>query len=285
MTALVLDGKAIAGEIYTELRTRIAALKGRGVQPALATLLVGDNPASRVYVRNKVRTCIELGLKADLRELAADCSEATIAATLDELNHDERVHGIIVQLPLPKHLNSQRISQAIALEKDVDGFNWCNLGALVQGDPQLAPCTPLGVMKILDHAGIEVQRRHAVVIGRSAIVGKPLALMLIARGATVTVCNSRTPELGVFTRSADILVAAAGHARLVTAEMVKTGAVVIDVGISRLADGKLAGDVDYERVQEKAAAITPVPGGVGPMTIAMLLANTVSAAERHTKAQ
>ena len=168
MTALVLDGAAVAREIYAELRARIAALKRRGVQPALATLLVGDNPASSVYVRNKVRTCTELGLNAELRELAADCSEATVAATLDDLNHDERIHGIIVQLPLPKQLNAQRISQSIALEKDVDGFNWCNLGALVEGDPQLAPCTPLGVMKILDHAGIEVEGRHAVVIGRSS---------------------------------------------------------------------------------------------------------------------
>ena len=285
MTAVVLDGVAVAREIYAELKTRIATLKRRGIEPALATLLVGDNPASAVYVRNKVRRCTELGLTAELRQLPADSREAAVATTLDELNHDERIHGIIVQLPLPKRLNAQRISQSIALEKDVDGFNWCNLGALVEGDPKLAPCTPLGVMRLLDHARIEIEGRHAVVIGRSSIVGKPLALMLIGRGATVTVCNSKTPDLAAFTRSADILVAATGRARLVTADMVKAGAAVIDVGITRRSDGTLAGDVDYERVREKAAAITPVPGGVGPMTIAMLLANTVSAAERHGKAQ
>ncbi len=278
----VLDGVAIAREIYEDLRLRVAALARRGVQPTLATLLVGDNPASRVYVRNKVRTCGELGVRSVHRELGADCSEGELTAALAELNRDAAVHGIIVQLPLPKGINAERITQSIALEKDVDGFNWSNLGALVEGRPQLAPCTPLGVMKILDHSGIGVEGRHAVVIGRSSIVGKPLALMLIAGGATVTVCNSKTPDLGVFTRSADILISATGRPRLVTADMVKPGAVVIDVGINRLPDGKFVGDVDYEAVKEKVAAITPVPGGVGPMTIAMLLSNTVCAAERQT---
>jgi methylenetetrahydrofolate dehydrogenase (NADP+)/methenyltetrahydrofolate cyclohydrolase len=282
MTASVLDGAAMAREVLAELAPRVAALAARGVQPGLATVLVGENPASRVYVRNKVRTCAETGLHAELHELPAAATENDILAKVSELNASAAIHGIIVQLPLPRGIDVQRVLQSVALGKDVDGFNWCNLGALVDGHIELAPCTPLGVIRMLDRAGVSLEGRHAVVIGRSSIVGKPLALMLIARGATVTVCNSKTPRLGDHTRAADVLVAAAGRPRLVTAEMVKSGATVIDVGINRLADGKLAGDVDYEGVREIAGAVSPVPGGVGRMTVAMLAANTVRAAERLT---
>jgi methylenetetrahydrofolate dehydrogenase (NADP+)/methenyltetrahydrofolate cyclohydrolase len=280
MTARVLDGAAMARELLAGLRGRIRKLGERGVKPGLATIVVGDNPASKVYVRNKVRACAEVDVHGEVRELPASSTEADLLAEVRMLNSRPDIHGMIVQLPLPKGIDSRRVLQSIAVEKDVDGFNWSNLGALVDGHMRLAPCTPLGVMHMLDHAGIAIEGRHAVVIGRSSIVGKPLALLLIARGATVTVCNSRTPALGDFTRSADILVAAAGRARLVTGDMVKAGAVVIDVGINRLPNGKLAGDVDYAAVSAVAGAISPVPGGVGPMTVAMLVANTVTAAER-----
>jgi methylenetetrahydrofolate dehydrogenase (NADP+) / methenyltetrahydrofolate cyclohydrolase len=280
MTAAILDGAAMAAEIFGGLAARVRALAAQGVRPGLATVLVGDNPASRVYVRNKVRACERVGAHGVVKELGADAAEAEIAATLGALNSDPAIHGIIVQLPLPRAVSTQRIVQSIAIEKDVDGLNWSNLGALVDGHVQLAPCTPLGVMVMLEKAGQRVDGRHAVVIGRSMLVGKPLALMLIAAGATVTVCNSKTPDLGAHTRRADILVAAAGRARLVTADMVQPGAVVIDVGINRLADGTLVGDVDYAAVAQKASAITPVPGGVGRMTVAMLVSNTVLAAER-----
>jgi methylenetetrahydrofolate dehydrogenase (NADP+)/methenyltetrahydrofolate cyclohydrolase len=280
MTALVLDGAAMAREVLDALKPRVEALVRRGVTPGLATVIVGDNAASRVYVRNKMKACAEAGVHAELHELAADAAEGEVLRKVDELNRHSAIHGIIVQLPLPRAIDAQHVLQTIVLEKDVDGFNWRNLGALVDAHPQLAPCTPLGVMVMLERANVPVEGRHAVVIGRSSIVGKPVALMLIARGATVTVCNSRTPDLGAFTRSADIIVAAAGRAGLVTRDMVKEGAVVIDVGINRLPDGKLAGDVDYEAVREKAGAISPVPGGVGRMTVAMLVSNTVLAAER-----
>ena len=284
MTALVLDGAAMARDVFAELQARVAALAKRGLTPGLATVMVGDNAASRIYLRNKMKACGEVGLHAELHEMPADTREAVVLAKVRSLNANPAIHGMIVQLPLPKTLNAQKILQSIAIEKDVDGFNWSNLGALVDGHVSLAPCTPLGVIEMLDRARLAIEGRHAVVIGRSSIVGKPLALMLIARGATVTVCNSKTPDLGGFTRSADILVAAAGRARLVTADMVKPGAVVIDVGINRLPDGKLAGDVDYAAVSEVAGAISPVPGGVGRMTVAMLVANTVAAAERSAGA-
>jgi methylenetetrahydrofolate dehydrogenase (NADP+)/methenyltetrahydrofolate cyclohydrolase len=280
MTARVLDGAAMARELLSGLRGRIAQLAQRGVKPGLATIVVGDNAASKVYVRNKVRACAEIGVHGEVHELAGSSSEADVLAKVRALNAHPSIHGMIVQLPLPGAIDPQRVLQSIAVEKDVDGFNWSNLGALVDGHMRLTPCTPLGVVHMLDRAGIEIEGRHAVVIGRSSIVGKPLALLLIARGATVTVCNSRTPRLGDFTRSADILIAAAGRAGLVTGDMVKPGAVVIDVGINRLPNGKLAGDVDYAAVSAVAAAISPVPGGVGPMTVAMLVSNTVAAAER-----
>jgi methylenetetrahydrofolate dehydrogenase (NADP+)/methenyltetrahydrofolate cyclohydrolase len=280
MTAVVLDGAAIAREVFEELKGRVALLAGRGIMPGLATVVVGDNAASRVYIRNKVKACAEVGLHAEVHELAADSSESAVLEKVRELNASRAIHGIIVQLPLPRGVDPQRVLQSIAIEKDVDGFNWANLGALVDGHARLAPCTPLGIMNMLDRRAIAIEGRHAVVIGRSSIVGKPVALMLIARGATVTICNSKTPDLAAFTSLADILIAAAGRPRLVTADMVKPGAVVIDVGINRLPDGKLAGDVDYAAVSAKAAAISPVPGGVGRMTVAMLVANTVTAAER-----
>lgn len=282
MTASVLDGAAMARAVLAELKGRVASLARRGVTPGLATVLVGDNPASQVYVRNKAKACSEIGMRAFVHELAPDVDEATVLSKVAALNADEAIHGIIVQLPLPRGLDSTRILQSIAIAKDVDGFNWANLGAIVDGHPQLAPCTPLGVVSMLDRANIPIEGRHAVVIGRSSIVGKPLALMLIARGATVTVCNSKTPDLALFTRMADILVAAAGRPRLISADMVKPGAAVIDVGINRLPDGKLVGDVDYAAVSAIAGAISPVPGGVGRMTVAMLVANTVAAAEKLT---
>ncbi|HEV7801818.1 MAG TPA: tetrahydrofolate dehydrogenase/cyclohydrolase catalytic domain-containing protein [Burkholderiales bacterium] len=283
MTASVLDGAAIAQSVFTDLQKRVAALRSTGIRPGLATVVVGDNPASRVYVRNKMRACAEVGLHAEVHELSADCSEDELMAKVAALNAAREIHGIIVQLPLPRAIDAQRVLQSIALGKDVDGFNWNNLGAIVDGHPQLVPCTPLGVMQMLDYAGVELEGRHAVVVGRSSIVGKPVALLLIARGATVTVCNSKTPDLAAYTRTADVLVVAAGRAKLVTADMVKAGATVIDVGINRLPDGKLVGDVDYAAVKSKAGAISPVPGGVGRMTVAMLVANTVLAAERQQK--
>ena len=284
MTASLLDGAQIAREVFGRLQPRVSALKARGVTPGLATVVVGENPASRVYVRNKAKACEETGLHAEIHALPADASESAILDAVRALNANPAIHGIIVQLPLPRAIHAQRVLQSIAVDKDVDGFNWTNLGALVDAHPRLVPCTPLGVMEMLDHAGVEMEGKHAVVIGRSSIVGKPMALLLIARGATVTVCNSKTPDLGVHTRSADILVAAAGRAKLVTGEMVKPGATVIDVGINRSAEGKLVGDVDFESAKEIAGAISPVPGGVGRMTVAMLVSNTVLAAERKAAA-
>jgi methylenetetrahydrofolate dehydrogenase (NADP+)/methenyltetrahydrofolate cyclohydrolase len=283
MTAILLDGAAIARQVYSELEQRIAVLKNQGVRPGLAAVEVGGNPASLVYIRNKIRACAAAGLYSEVHEFAASCSEPALLAALDNLNRNPAVHGIIVQLPLPRGLDPGRIVQSIAIEKDVDGFGWRNLGALVAGSPLFVPGTPLGVMTMLDHAGIAVEGRNAVVVGRSTIVGKPMALLLIARGATVTVCNSKTPDLGDYTRRADILVVAAGRAGLVTGDMVRPGAVVIDVGINRRADGKLVGDVDFESVKARASYLTPVPGGVGPMTVAMLIANTVTAAEQSAR--
>ena len=279
MTARVLDGAAMARDVLHGLKPRVEALGRRGIRPGLATVLVGDSAASRVYVRNKLRACEEVGLHSELHELPNDTSEDAVLERVARLNASPKIHGIIVQLPLPRELDSQRILQSIDIGKDVDGFNWANLGALVDGHRRLAPCTPLGVMTLLERSGVRLEGVEAVVIGRSSIVGKPVALMLITGGATVTVCNSKTDDLARHTRAADILVVAAGRPRLVTADMVKRGATVIDVGINRLPDGKLAGDVDYDAVKEVAGAITPVPGGVGRMTVATLVANTVQAAE------
>ena len=251
-----------------------------GVRPGLAVLQVGDHPASKIYVRNKMKACGEVGLHSEHIELPADVDESTLLERIRALNRDSRIHGILVQLPLPAGMSAGRLVDALAPAKDVDGFHPINMGLLAAGSPRFVPCTPLGVMKLIEHEEIGVQGRHAVVVGRSNIVGKPMALLLLQKGATVTICNSRTPDLGAMTSQADILVVAAGRPRLVTAGMVKPGAVVIDVGINRLADGKLAGDVDFQSMLGTASRITPVPGGVGPMTIAMLLENTVMSAER-----
>jgi methylenetetrahydrofolate dehydrogenase (NADP+)/methenyltetrahydrofolate cyclohydrolase len=280
MTAKIVDGNAVARHIRGQLRERVDALKARGVTPGLAVIMAGDNPASKVYVRNKTKACAEAGLHSEVHAIDGRSPERTVLTMLEKLNRDPRIHGIIVQLPLPPGLDAERITQSVAVEKDVDGFNWRNLGALVSGHPTFSPCTPLGIIELLDRAGATLEGRHAVVVGRSNVVGKPLALMLIARGATVTVCNSRTPNLGDVTKRADILIAAAGKPGLIDAAMVKPGAVVIDVGINRLPQGGIVGDVEFASVKEVVSMITPVPGGVGPMTVAMLIANTVTAAER-----
>jgi len=283
MTAVILDGIAHARNVYAGLQPRIASLRARGIVPGLAAVRVGDNPGSVLYVRNKARACAAAGLHSEVIELDAQCSEHAVLEKVEKLNRNPLLHGIIVQLPLPRTMDPGRILQAISPAKDVDGFGWRSLGALVSGSPVFIPGTPLGVMTILDQANIPVVGKTAVVIGRSTIVGKPMALLFIGRGATVTVCHSRTADLGRWTRNADILVAAAGRPALVQADMIKRGAVVIDVGINRLADGKITGDVD-PGAREIASHLTPVPGGVGPMTVAMLIANTVLAAERSATA-
>lgn len=281
MTAKIIDGTAIAQDVYNQLKARVAALKAKGVTPGLAVVLVGENPASQVYVRNKEKACADAGLYSEPYKLPADTSEADVMALLKKLNADPKIHGILVQLPLPKQFDAQRVTQAIAPEKDVDGFGWVNLGALLTGDTLLAPCTPYGVMVMLDHAGIKLEGKHAVMVGRSTIVGKPLALMMLARGATVTICHSKTPDLAAEVRRGDIVAVAVGKHGVVDGSMLKPGAVVVDVGMNRTAEGKLVGDVDFESAKEVASQITPVPGGVGRMTVAMLISNTVTAAERR----
>ncbi|MEA3192061.1 MAG: methylenetetrahydrofolate dehydrogenase / methenyltetrahydrofolate cyclohydrolase [Betaproteobacteria bacterium] len=275
MPARILDGKALAASIRVDLKQKVEALARRGVQPGLAVILAGDDPASKVYVRNKTRACAEVGVRSQQIDYPASVTQAELIARISKLNADPAVHGILIQLPLPKHIDSARVLEAVAPQKDVDGFHESNLGALLAGRPRVVPCTPAGVMRLLEHAGVALAGRHAVVIGRSNIVGKPVALLLLQRDATVTICHSKSSHLEMETRKADILIAAVGRAKLVTAAMVKPGACVIDVGVNRLSDGKLAGDVDFESVKEVAGAITPVPGGVGPMTIAMLLENCV----------
>ena len=274
-----IDGQAIARELREGLMRRVGALAAKGVRPGLAVVQVGNHPASKVYVRNKIRACSEVGLHSEHIELPGNTDEKALLERIRSLNSDVRIHGILVQLPLPPGFSVDRVQETIAPEKDVDGFHPINVGLLAIGRPRFVPCTPLGVMKLLEHEKINPEGRHAVVVGRSNIVGKPMALLLLQRGATVTICNSRTPDLGEMTRQADILVVAAGKPMLVTSGMVKQGAVVIDVGINRLADGKLSGDVDFQSVWGTASRISPVPGGVGPMTIAMLIENTLLAAE------
>jgi len=280
VSARIIDGKAIAAEFRAEFAIRVERLKRRGVVPGLAVVIVGADPASQIYVRNKALASGAIGMHSEVHALAADTTEAHLIAFVKRLNANDAIHGILVQLPLPRHIESRAVIEAIAPEKDVDGFHYFNVGSLFMGEPAFYPCTPFGVMKMLEHESIPVEGAHAVVVGRSTIVGKPMALLLLNAGATVTICHSKTRDLAAMTRQADILVAAVGRARLITAPMVKPGAVVIDVGINRLADGKLAGDVDFGPVSEAAGRITPVPGGVGPMTIAMLLGNTVKSAER-----
>jgi methylenetetrahydrofolate dehydrogenase (NADP+)/methenyltetrahydrofolate cyclohydrolase len=281
MTARIIDGAALSAQLRAGLKTRAATLSAHGRQPGLAVILVGDNPASRVYVRNKVKACAEAGIHSELIELPASVEEARVLERIRALNADRRIHGILVQLPLPPQVSEEKVLETIAVEKDVDGFHVQNQGALVVGKPGFAPCTPAGCMAMLDHIGLKLEGQEAVVVGRSNIVGKPMAMLLLQRSATVTICTSRARDLAAHTRRADILVVATGKPRLVTGAMIKPGAAVIDVGINRMPDGKLAGDVDFESAREVAGSITPVPGGVGPMTITMLLANTVQAAERE----
>ncbi|MFJ1298765.1 bifunctional methylenetetrahydrofolate dehydrogenase/methenyltetrahydrofolate cyclohydrolase FolD [Pseudomonadota bacterium AL_CKDN230030165-1A_HGKHYDSX7] len=280
MTARIIDGAALSQRIRTEVADRVAALAARGHRPGLAVVLVGEDPASQVYVRNKVAACEKAGLHSVKEQYPADMSEAELLARIDTLNRDPAIHGILVQLPLPKHIDAHKVIEAIAAEKDVDGFHISNAGLLMTGQPLFRPCTPYGVMKMLESEGTVLRGAEAVVVGASNIVGKPMAMLLLAAGATVTLCNSKTRDLGAQTRRADVLVVATGRAGMVTGDMIKPGAVVIDVGINRGADGKLCGDVDFATAKEVAGAISPVPGGVGPMTIAMLLVNTVEAAER-----
>jgi methylenetetrahydrofolate dehydrogenase (NADP+) / methenyltetrahydrofolate cyclohydrolase len=279
MAAQILDGKSLAAQVRAAVKEKVAKLSRGGVRPGLAVMLAGDDPASRVYVRNKVRACEETGVASTLIELPATVSQEELLSRIDGLNRDAAVHGILVQLPLPRHVDAARVLESVSAAKDVDGFHAENLGALLAGQPRFVPCTPAGVMRLLEHAGIDASGKHAVVVGRSTIVGKPLAMLLLQRDATVTICHSKTPDLAETARKADILVAAVGRAKLVSAAMVKPGACVIDVGVNRLADGSLAGDVDFAAVKDVAGWITPVPGGVGPMTIAMLLENCVKSFE------
>ena len=280
MTAQIIDGNALSRQLRTEVAERAAALKARGVTPGLAVILVGDNPASQVYVRNKVKACEDNGLHSVLEKYDVAMTEAELLARVEALNNDPSIHGILVQLPLPAHIDAQKVIEAISPAKDVDGFHIASAGALMTGMPGFQPCTPYGCMKMLDSIGYDLRGKHAVVIGRSNIVGKPMALMLLSRSATVTICHSATADLKAQTLQADVIVAAVGKRNVVTADMVKPGAVVIDVGMNRNDEGKLCGDVDFDGVKEVAGYITPVPGGVGPMTITMLLVNTIESAER-----
>ena len=280
MVAKVIDGHAVARQVREQCRLQAQALKARGVVPGLAVVIVGDDPASKVYVANKVKACNEVGLQSTVYAFAADTPDAVVEAEIVRLNADPRVHGILVQLPLPKHFDARRVLAAISSDKDVDGFHLYNVGALVQGETLFPPCTPFGVQKMLEFENIPVEGQNVVVVGASNIVGKPMALMLMQKDATVVICHAKTRDLAQFTILADILVVAAGRPNLIVPQMVRTGAVVIDVGINRLANGKLVGDVDFEGVRQKASYISPVPGGVGPMTVTMLVHNTVQSAVR-----
>jgi methylenetetrahydrofolate dehydrogenase (NADP+)/methenyltetrahydrofolate cyclohydrolase len=278
--AHVIDGNALSAQLRADVTRRTAALQARGITPGLAVILVGENPASQVYVRNKVKACTDSGLHSVLERHPATLTEAELLARIDALNTDPAIHGILVQLPLPAHIDAHKVIEAISPAKDVDGFHVASAGALMVGQPGFWPCTPYGCMKMLESIGYELRGKHAVVIGRSNIVGKPMALMLLQQNATVTICHSGTVNLKAMTLQADVIVAAVGKRNVLTADMVKPGAVVIDVGMNRNDEGKLCGDVDYAGVSQVAGHITPVPGGVGPMTITMLLVNTLEAAER-----
>jgi methylenetetrahydrofolate dehydrogenase (NADP+) / methenyltetrahydrofolate cyclohydrolase len=280
MTAQLIDGNALSRQLRADVSARVATLKTRGITPGLAVVLVGDNPASQVYVRNKVKACEDTGMHSVLETYPASLSEAELLARVNTLNNDPSIHGILVQLPLPAHIDAQRVIEAISPAKDVDGFHIASAGALMTGMEGFWPCTPYGCMKMLQSIGYSLKGKHAVVIGRSNIVGKPMAMMLLQQDATVTVCHSRTANLKALTLQADVVVAAVGKRNVLTADMVKPGAVVLDVGMNRNDEGKLCGDVDFEGVKEVAGYITPVPGGVGPMTITMLMVNTLNSAER-----
>ncbi len=280
MTAQLIDGNALSRQLRADVTTRVTALKAKGIRPGLAVILVGENAASQVYVRNKVKACEDTGLHSVLERWPATLTEAELLARVDALNADATIHGILVQLPLPAHIDAQKVIEAISPAKDVDGFHIASAGALMTGLPGFWPCTPYGCMKMLESIGYELKGKHAVVIGRSNIVGKPMALMLLQQNATVTICHSSTPDLKAMTLQADVIVAAVGKRNVLTADMVKPGAVVLDVGMNRNEEGKLCGDVDFEGVKQVAGWITPVPGGVGPMTITMLMVNTLESAER-----
>ena len=278
--ATTINGNALAAQLRTDVAERTAALKARGVTPGLAVVLVGEDPASAVYVRNKVKACADTGIHSVFEKYEASLSEADLLARIDALNSDPTVHGILVQMPLPKHIDPHKVIEAISTSKDVDGYATLSAGELMTGQAGFRPCTPYGCMKLIETTGIDLRGKHAVVIGRSNTVGKPMALLLLQANATVTVCHSATADMGYHTRQADVIVAAVGKRNVLTADMVKPGAVVIDVGMNRTPEGKLCGDVDFDGVQKVAGYITPVPGGVGPMTITMLLVNTLEAAER-----
>jgi methylenetetrahydrofolate dehydrogenase (NADP+)/methenyltetrahydrofolate cyclohydrolase len=280
MTAQLINGTALSQQIRAEVAVRAAALTARGIKPGLAVILVGEDPASAVYVRNKVKACQENGLRSVMEKYNATLSEADLLARIEALNADPTIHGVLVQMPLPKHIDSQKVIETISPLKDVDGYSVLSAGEMLTGLPGFKACTPYGCMKLIESTGQAIRGKHAVVIGRSNTVGKPMALLLLQANATVTVCHSATPDLGAHTRTADIVVAAVGRRNTLTADMVKPGAVVIDVGMNRNDEGKLCGDVDFAGVQNVAGWITPVPGGVGPMTITMLLVNTLEAAER-----
>ncbi|PKO74574.1 MAG: bifunctional methylenetetrahydrofolate dehydrogenase/methenyltetrahydrofolate cyclohydrolase FolD [Betaproteobacteria bacterium HGW-Betaproteobacteria-15] len=280
MTAQLIDGNALSRQLRADVAARVTALKAKGITPGLAVILVGDNQASQVYVRNKVKACEDTGMHSVLETWPASMSEAELLARVDALNNDPTIHGILVQLPLPAHIDAQKVIEAISPAKDVDGFHIASAGALMTGMPGFWPCTPYGCMKMLESIGYDLKGKHAVVIGRSNIVGKPMAMMLLQQNATVTICHSGTKDLKAMTLQADVIVAAVGKRNVLTADMVKPGAVVLDVGMNRNDEGKLCGDVDFEGVKEVAGYITPVPGGVGPMTITMLMVNTLESAER-----
>jgi methylenetetrahydrofolate dehydrogenase (NADP+)/methenyltetrahydrofolate cyclohydrolase len=280
MTAQLIDGNALSKQLRTQVAADTAALKAKGLTPGLAVVLVGDNQASQVYVRNKVKACEDAGLHSVLEKYEATMTEADLLARVEALNNDDSIHGILVQLPLPAHIDAQKVIEAISPAKDVDGFHIASAGALMTGMPGFWPCTPYGCMKMIESIGYDLKGKHAVVIGRSNIVGKPMALMLLQKDATVTVAHSRTQNLKALTLQADVIVAAVGKRNVLTADMVKPGAVVLDVGMNRNDEGKLCGDVDFDGVKEVAGYITPVPGGVGPMTITMLLVNTLESAQR-----
>ncbi len=281
-TAKIIDGNALSAQLRTDVARRVTALKAKGITPGLAVILVGENAASQVYVRNKVKSCTEAGMHSVLERYDASMSEADLLARIDALNHDASIHGILVQLPLPAHIDANKVIEFISPAKDVDGFHIASAGALMVGQPGFWPCTPYGCMKMLESIGYELRGKHAVVIGRSNIVGKPMAMMLLQQNATVTICHSATKDLKAMTLQADVIVAAVGKRNVLTADMVKPGAVVLDVGMNRTDEGKLCGDVDYAGVSQVAGYITPVPGGVGPMTITMLLVNTLESAENTT---
>ncbi|APW46693.1 bifunctional methylenetetrahydrofolate dehydrogenase/methenyltetrahydrofolate cyclohydrolase FolD [Rhodoferax antarcticus] len=279
-SAQIIDGVALSKQLRLHVTERARALKARGITPGLAVILVGENPASQVYVRNKVKGCEDCGFHSVLEKYDADLSEADLLAHIARLNADPAIHGILVQLPVPKHIDATKVIEAISPAKDVDGFHVASAGALMTGMPGFWPCTPYGCMKMLESVHYDLRGKHAVVIGRSNIVGKPMALMLLQKSATVTICHSATANLKAITLQADVIVAAVGKRNVLTADMVKPGAVVLDVGMNRNDEGKLCGDVDFEGVRQVAGYITPVPGGVGPMTITMLLVNTLESAER-----